>query len=184
MIQTILGLPPLDKEQEQLVHELFKAHRSATLDNENLSKAIFSNAAFGSGDAVMGIAAGLLSTGGVHAPIVKARSILFHQPIEHIVKLLDLKIKIPGFGNSFHKQGIDPAFRFVQAMCENGTYPEYDRVLEIQEIIKKGTGKLLYPNAAAFTAIVAERLKLAKTQELALFIIPRIGAWLSLPQNA
>ncbi len=84
--------------------------------NPSISHNAFLQAFEGSGSITQAIAAALLTTGRKHAPITEARGLLNIYRRDSLAAtrivqqaLMD-NVKIPGLGNSFYKDEIDPLF--------------------------------------------------------------------------
>lgn len=175
MIEAILGAP-ISRPNEFILSALFRGHIKAAVDNENASSSIFrAYKQIGKGTPEC-LAAAFLTTGGTHAPVTHARRILYAPTMREVQMLLSMEKPIPGFGNSFYKDRIDPAFdEFVNLAQET---PHYRKIIEVGNLIESKSGSKLHPNAAAFTACMAEILGLKPRMEFALFAIPRMCAWL------
>ena len=85
-------------------------------------------------------------------------------------------LKVPGFGNSFFKQEIDPCWLEVAdfLMVE---YPQVVDAIQKLQAALSAKGLELQPNAAMFTGAAAMLAGFPVGTEPALFIVPRIGAW-------
>lgn len=165
----------LSREQAEVADALLRAHLKASVENNNISRSAFVNAWSGSGSVVQSVASGLLTVGGIHAPVLKARDVLFGGGVN---AYLDKGLRVPGFGNSFYKDKIDPAFIEVRQLLDGSR--EMDILLDAQQQIKNRTGKLIQINAAAFTAAVAEFCKIPAPLELWFFIAGRTSGWIQL----
>lgn len=170
----------LSQTQKDLISALMIAHMNATFSNKNLSKDVFLASLQGSSNALQAVCAGLLSTGSTHAPVIHARDVLFNfeksdeqvnNDISHMVRI---GLRVPGFGNSFFKDNIDPAFQPIYDFLSDTI--EGKRIDFVNNIINKG----LFPNAACLTAAVASYCNLPRLMELWLFIAPRTASWLYL----
>lgn len=168
----------LSDEQASMASMLFEAHFKAAKDNDNLSKGVYCGALAGSGNEVQAVSAALLTTGSRHAPVIAARQLIFEQApnvVEDTIKnILRVKGMVPGFGNSFFKDRIDPAFQPVFNALE-GSMAGQRLDFAWRQIPKK-----IFPNAAGITAAVAYHCGLPSPLELWFFIAPRTAAWLSL----
>lgn len=175
----------------ELRHLIVQAHYDAAMNNPgNISAVVAVSAYQGSGNPYQAIAAGILSMGGMHAPIDSARSLVrrirqdYKQAERSILYLLDNKIKIPGFGNSFYKDKIDPSFHaaYNQYMAIAGEGNPIDIISQIVNgyFRSKAQDTFLYPNAAIITAAIAELLELPPGQEIVLALEGRIRAWVIL----
>jgi len=163
-----------DKHYE-LVSLLFKSHIAAAQNNQNISKNAALLASIGNGTFGSACIAGIASIGGVHAPVTQARQVIYRNPrlVEPALRNGEL---IPGFGNSFYKDRIDPAFSDIMSFAIKEFKEEYIPVVSAGMRIFE-SGKSCLPNAAAFTALTAEAIGLPDGLEPLLVIIPRSIAW-------
>ena len=144
------------------------AHYLSAKDTRVASTAAFVAAAAGSGSFASGVAAGVSAFGKFHAPITAARVFLFcgGKPYQK---------PIPGWGNSFHKDGIAPQWREAYYFAKKElSFSQNQLVREVN--IRLGP-KGIYPNAAFCTAVLAEVCGVPPNTELALAIPPRVTAW-------
>src|SRR5579885_2130433 len=131
------------KPDERLLEALIKAHYMAARDNANLSKQIVGEMTLGSADFSKAAVAGLLSLGGIHGPVVQARNLLRNATPEKIsATLADKSLRIPGWGNSFFKDKIDPAWNDVVALLKQR--PIWQKIQMIDAVVK-GHGKNIHP---------------------------------------
>lgn len=160
---------------EELLEALVKAHYSAARDNSNLSKQVVGETGYGSGDFGKAAAAGLLSLGGLHGPVVQARRLLRHATPEKISEILsDKTLRIPGWGNSFFKDKIDPVWDEVVALLR--PRPIWDKIRMIDAVIKSH-GKNIYPNAGIFSAACMEEMGWTDGTEMVIFLVARSPVW-------
>ena len=163
--------------RERLMGVLMRAHFVAATENNNVSSAVVKQVAAVGKTFPEAIAAALLTLGGVHAPVTQARHILFEAEDEDIRVLLQQGNKIPGYGNSFFKGAIDPAWNEMDATLLQ-CYPAiYERLYRISDIITQEKNVRIFPNAAAYTAIAAQLMEVAWHTEMALVIMGRMPAW-------
>jgi citrate synthase len=127
----------------------------------------------GSGSITQAIASGLLTTGHLHAPIEEAYFNLVQASDEY----LQSADRVEGFGNSFYKDSIDPAFQpLFDVIAQN--HPELvKRVFHIQKVAQI---EHLFPNAAIITAMCLVICGLPPEYGMALFIKYRVSAWADL----
>jgi hypothetical protein len=162
---------------EALLDPLMDAHMAAARRLDNASTNAVINACAGSGDLGKGIAAALLTTGYRHAPLEQARRV-YEEGIE-----LPARFPIPGFGNSFFKDSIDPAFSTLSELLEE-EYPSIAARIELlTKQVRELTGKNLFPNAALFTAAVCSEIGVPRGAEIAIFILARMPVWVDLVTN-
>ena len=162
---------------ETLLDTLSWCHQSAALANNNASSGALVNAAACGAKLESAVASALLTLGDVHGPVAASRKLLYSTINTVIVKKLEDEELLPGWGNSFYKKSIDPSFVPLDHLIRDQYHEHRDRLDKVAELIFKVTGKTLYPNAAAFTAICAELLSMARGTEVLLFIACRLPAW-------
>jgi citrate synthase len=172
MLYQMLGKP----QHQELLSELEAAHFRAALSNENTSSAVAVATYKASGDMGKAIAAASLAQGGLHAPITQARALLdcgesFGVTVEEILRRGE---RVPGYGNSFYKDRIDPAFQAVFDMLPATLWAELD----------VGAPRNLFPNAALITAAAAKAAGIPAGVEPAIFIYCRTPAWVQLCMKA
>lgn len=168
MLHQVFGKP----QHSELLALLEGAHFKAALSNENTSSAIAVATYRASGDIGHAITAASLAQGGLHAPVLQARALLDSGfPVVKALGIIAAKQRVPGFGNSFYKDRIDPAF---QATFD--ALPDFVRADLMG--VHAHIGHL--PNAAAITAAVAKVCGLPAGVEPAIFVHARIPAWVQL----
>lgn len=171
----------LDEKVVNLLGEVMQAHACAASNNPNASTAAAVNSYFGSRSINQSICSAILATGKIHGPVTDAR-LLFgkvdfgHDPFTAIDIYLENGAPVPGFGNSFYKDRIDPCWDHVVNTLMVDYPSEWDVILRLQNALKERKC-LLQPNAALFTGTAAAIAGFPVGTEPALFIIPRIGAW-------
>lgn len=163
--------------------ELVAAHRRAAAANQPVSNAVCAAVADGSGSFAAGVAAAILSTGGKHAPFVEARKVLrgdcdhdgrnYHGGGGNLQERVAYGWKVPGFGNSFHRDQVDPAFMPLALML---SLPTRNRIISLASSLWQ-IGKRVHPNAAMFTAAVLEELELPDEFGLVAFVLGRLPEW-------
>jgi citrate synthase len=92
---------------------------------------------------------------------------------------IEAGMKIPGFGNSFFKDQIDPAWSRVSELIKSD-FPNANARVEQLHGWMKEAGKNVHPNAALYTAVVCSELGVIPGAESAIFILARTAAWTSL----
>lgn len=163
-------------QANELIAICFQCHQRAALENRNMSTVLAGAVGHSSGSFVHGICASILSTGGAHAPIHAARELLRRGTKEYIDGELFEGRKIPGFGNSFFKDRIDPSFQPLVEAIQTLAPQWWNRIEALQRMLAEA-GISLKPNAAILTAAVCEFAMLPDGIEELLFIIPRLPAW-------
>lgn len=161
-----------------LVPLVLRAHAAAALDNRPVSSTVFADAAKGSGDFGKACIAALATLGGEHAPITAARRFLYN-PRRTVYEMLESGERVPGWGNAFYRYRPDPAWDAV-ALRLKVQHPQHH--IRIDTISKEllACGKHLFPNAAAYTAVVAHIIDLPLGAEAALLLLGRVPAWVEL----
>jgi citrate synthase len=168
MLYQLLGKP----QHQELLSELEAAHFRAALSNENTSSAVAVAVYRASGDIGKAIAAASLAQGGLHAPLAQARALLdAYDLVSKVRNITAAKERVPGFGNSFYKDRIDPAFQKLFEMLPPSLRGD---LLLVQHNIDQ------YPNAASITAAAAMAAGLPAGIEPAIFIYCRTPAWIQL----
>ena len=162
---------------ETLLDTLSWCHQQSTLVNNNASGGALQNAAFCEATFEHSVAAALLTLGSKHGPVLAARDALYVTSDDELIDGLENGETVSGFGNSFYKKSIDPAFVQLDHLLREG-YPKHHGHLDrVAKLIFKVKGKSLYPNPAAYTAICAEIVGLMRGTETLLFIACRLPAW-------
>jgi citrate synthase len=161
------------RQRYELLHLLETAHGRAARDNSNISSTVAQMAYAGSGSVTQAIVAAIMTTGDLHAPIEEAYYNLNEASDEYLAAIGI----VAGFGNSFFKESVDPAFQEVfEVLIQH--YPLIaERIKHIQQVAKI---EHLFPNAALITAGCLSVLGLPKEMGIALFIKYRVQAWTDL----
>lgn len=185
----------LEEGARQIIINLQEAHYNAGLNNPSISRQIFQEAYNGSGSVIQAVCAGLLSTGSKHAPLTETRELLqfFIQDNEAATKVIQTRIQngymIPGLGNSFFKDSVDPVFQEVveeYRMLHLSIYqgpPVLDLFCDrVNEALSRHKDRpvQLYPNAAGITAAICELVGGDPFIENFFFISARSRAWLKI----
>lgn len=168
---------PITESGILLLNEVIKAHDKAATENQNCSSAACVNSFAGSGFFENGIASAILTLGTNHGPISDARIVYekFRQP--DVYNLCAVGEKVLGFGNSFFKDSIDPAWADVDSLLTDRFPIISERIAELGRFVKSATESTLYPNAALFSAAACSEVGVIHGLESALFIMARIPAW-------
>jgi citrate synthase len=171
IIQPLLKFTDHPKA-ERLLKAIVDAHIKADINNQNASRTITEIATKTSSSFINGICAGMLSLGGAHGPLREARWIIRHSTRENLCEMASKGVKIPGFGNDFFKDKIDPSWDEVYQVIYDD-FPElHARLVDLQAGLWDADKKV-YVNAAGFTAGACEILKLPDGSEEALLFFPR-----------
>lgn len=171
-------------------HRLSARNKSAD-GTPNLSMQAVTMAAVGSGNYFQSIAAGLMTLGGLHGPVRQTYFLLkalLAGPEEvvggAIAKMLLAGAKIPGWGNAFYKDGIDPAWtRVEESLFDNadpllpGGSGKMPWLLRRIEGVLHDHGFQIHMNPAGFTAAVALIAGLPAAGAEYLLVAGRLATW-------
>ena len=167
-----------ERERFDILSSLWDAHRNSAIENESGSKVVARIIGEGSGSFGHSACGAILSVGSKHGPILEARRVLVGLSPDEAFSIATKGGIIPGFGNSFFRDGIDPAwqgtFNLLALKCRN----EIAILMAINEAIGRA-GHKIFPNAAGISAVACEALGLPYGIEDAIFIMPRMNVWLS-----
>ena len=163
----------------ELLQAVFDAHDMAARNNQNSSSGAAVNAFFGSAQLTNAIASAMLTLGDAHGPIGPARFVYEKFDERSLKSAIESGMKIPGFGNSFFKDSIDPAWSRVREIIEADFPRASGRINQLHGWMKEA-GKYLHPNAALYSAVICSELGMIPGSESAIFILARTAAWTSL----
>jgi len=173
------ALEEVTPKKLELLQAVFDAHDMAARNNQNSSSGAAVNAFFGSAQLTNAIASAILTLGDAHGPIGPARFV-YEKFDERSLKSAILSgMKIPGFGNSFFKDSIDPAWSRVREIIEADFKKANDRINQLHSWMKE-VGKDVHPNAALYSAVICNELGMIHGSESAIFVLARTAAWTSL----
>lgn len=161
----------------ELLQKLFDAHAKSAADNENASTCACLNAGIVTGRLENGLASAILALGGHHAPIRGARTVYTTWVKADVENAIATDKLIPGFGNSFFKTGIDPAWSAVDEHLANRYPDHYARIKQLSVWVSEAKQTTLYPNAALYSAVVCEILGVYEGTEVSLLILARLPVW-------
>jgi citrate synthase len=159
-----------------LLDILYQAHHESALRG-NCSHAAVVLAAQGSGDYFKSIAAGLLTLGGLHAPLMATYDLL--ESPDYLLRVsaaLARHQRVPGWGNGFVKDGPDLIWTDCAEAVANQAPALYERILSITDALHYA-GKRIYPNPSCYTAAVALYLGIPRYAVGELLIRGRLKAW-------
>jgi hypothetical protein len=163
------------RPDDTLLEALVRAHYVAARDNANLSKRVVAETAAGSGDFTKAAVAGILSFGGLHGPLVQARHLLRTATPKDVSAILsDASLRIPGWGNSFFKDRIDPAWDDVVVLLRQRSI--WRRIEMIDTVIREH-GKTIYPNAGVLSAACMEDMMWLDGTEMLVVLVARSPVW-------
>jgi len=178
-INIDFALEDATPEKLRLLQAVMDAHDMAARNNQNASSGAAVNAFFGSAQLTNGIASAILTLGDAHGPIGPARFVYEKFDERALKSAIEAGMKIPGFGNSFFKDRIDPAWSRVREIIAADFHNANARIEQLHGWIKK-LGKDVHPNAALYTAVICSELGMIPNSESAIFILARTAAWTSL----
>lgn len=179
IIRTWWRNEALSREQQYLLEALFEAHHQSCF-RPNVSTVTVVNAAAGSNDIASAIAAGILTTGGRHAPIKETYDFLgLDQPSREVGLIIQSGRQVPGWGGTFQKGAPDPIWKLV----EGGLHEFYHDLSQDMDAVTSKLhelGKDIYPNPSCYTAATAIALDMPREAAVCLFISARLDAWSSI----
>jgi citrate synthase len=150
---------------------LYEAHHRSALRG-NCSHHAVVLAAVGSGDYFKAIAAGLMTLGGLHAPLMATYDVLASTELPTLTP----GTRIPGWGNGFVKDGPDPLWVEVHTELTRIAPGVMTKVDAITEMLHRA-GKRIWPNPSCYTAAVALHLQIPRYAIGELLIRGRLKAW-------
>lgn len=167
---------PLTEEEAELYNLVIAAHaRSAQRGNPS-SEAV-ALAAVGSNDYFKSLAAGLMTLGGLHGPIIQTAQFLAVPNIQlEASERLNHGQKIPGWGNSFIKGRRDDLWSEVDVCLKELFVDMHLRFGMVTEMLHV-RGKDIYPNPSAYTAGASLLLGLPAPLSAFLLVAGRLAAW-------
>ena len=173
------ALAEVTPKKLELLQAVFDAHDMAARNNQNSSSGAAVNAFFGSAQLTNAIASAILTLGDAHGPISPARFVYERFDERALKSAIESGMKIPGFGNSFFKDSIDPAWSRVREIIDVDFPRASGRINQLHGWMKEA-GKYLHPNAALYSAVICSELGMIPGSESAIFILARTAAWTSL----
>lgn len=171
LCKSVLPVP----EKLALLVAVLAAHERSAHTNNPISNTAVKLSAVGSNDFAKALSCAICTFGGKHGPTAQARRILFYEGLDQIEAAIEQGKIIPGFGNSFFKDTIDPAWQPVDTELES--YLEvHARIRQIEGLFR-AKNKPIYANAACYTAAVCELVGIPEGLELLLLIYARLPVW-------
>lgn len=157
------------------------AHTEAA-KRENLSSQVIRAVSGAGAEPIRSVLAGMMTLETLHGPVAEAREKMLMPDIERAHEYWEGTIHY-GYGSSFVKGAPDP----MLAGCERTLFEydtmagEFEWIGKIPTSIKAGRiGTRIYPNAAYYTAILAELIEWPAGLEFLLVAALRAGAWAEL----
>lgn len=171
---------PLSEQETALLDALMQAHHASCFRGNESSEAVI-RTAISSGQYANAIAAAVLTTGGMHAPIGMTMRVLssFQDGDAIVEEYVSKGMRVPGWGNSFIKGKKDDLWLGVDALIEQHWTPTAKRMEGITFELHK-LGKMIYPNPSAYTAACALILGMPPFIAPILFFLGRLAGWTEL----
>ena len=169
-----------DAQTEHLLDVFSSAHQRAAIFNENASAVALRLHASVGGSFSQSLASCIMTFGDMHGPAAYARRVLYNMSDAELTTLVESGAIVPGWGNSFHKTSIDPAFNEMAHLIRSEYSDHHEKIMRVGECLFKVSGKVLYQNPATYTAVCSEILGLPPGTELLLAFTARMPAWASL----
>ena len=164
-------------EMEHLTKLVMLAHYNSARNQQNASTMFFTNTLHLTGSMANATASAVLTLGETHAPIAQAREVFEVWTENDVYDTIQGGYRVFGYGNSFHKDSIDPAWYPVWEYLSVAFKKEYVHLGELTSWVNTHSSKPLYPNPAMFSAILCHILRWRVGSEMSLFILARIPAW-------
>lgn len=169
----------LSDDDEGLVDELFCAHYQAASQNASASNQHAHFAGLAGVDLKSAFISALSVIGGHHAPVTDIRQFITARADDSWILQAIREKRLLGWGNSFHKGVPDPAMNHIaEYIAEH--YSDWHAEIERITGLAHSAGKMIYPNAGLYTAVVADIIELAHGAELFLLALPRLSTWTKL----
>ena len=162
-------------EEIELFNIILDCHRNAAVTNDCVSSSAFRCSLIGGADLPVNFIAGISTVGVRHAPVTAARQVLYEaKNYDDIIKSGGV---VPGFGNQFFRDQIDPSFKPAYDALPEGYRSELDQIA--LSICREHQNYTIFPNAAGITAAVADVLDLPFGAEFMIFLIGRGAGWIT-----
>lgn len=182
------GVVMQDIHAQQLLSLVLEAHTVSAANQNNASSVYFVNTLAITDNMASAIASAVLTLGKTHAPITQARSVFAEWTQRDIIETIEQGAKVPGFGNSFYKDDIDPAWFKVREYIKTFMPDIHLRLESLTTMVNAARQrrsvedevKPIFPNPAMYSAVVTELFGWATGSELSLFILARLPTWVSL----
>jgi citrate synthase len=134
--------------------------------------------ATGSGDYFKAIASALMTLGGLHGPLAATYDLLTAKdPLAEIDDKMERKYRIPGWGNSFEKDGVEEAFQPVDEALKKVNPELHTKIHQLTSYIQTKHGKLIWPNPSTYTAATAITIDMDKAIIGMMVVQARLVPW-------
>ena len=160
----------------RLVDELMNVHAELA-SRENFSSLLVGQCAGSEKDFISSLAAALLTLGGRHGPTeLTTRFLSSRSCINETEFRIKSSLLVPGWGSAFHKEEPDPHFDKLDEYLSEDNPKIWGRIEDITELLHNAD-KILYPNAACYTAAVAITEGIPPEVSVSLLIRGRLETW-------
>ena len=161
-------------EHHPLIDELLRVHAEIAVRDNASYVTVKQSASLGK-DYFNAIASGLLTLGGLHAPLSQTCCFLRLDDCKpYMESVLATRARVPGWGSSFVKGEPDPVFE--QLDKELVSYPIYARIEYVTGFLQ-GRKLNIFPNASAYTSAVVIALGMRDSTASYLLLKGRLDAW-------
>ena len=159
---------------DPLIDELLRVHGEIAVRDNASYVTVKQSAALGK-DFFSAIASGLLTLGGLHAPLPQTcRFLRLDDCKPYMERALGAGARVPGWGSSFSKGEPDPVFEQLDKMLV--PYPIHARIQYVTGFLQ-GRELEIFPNASAYTSAVVIALGLTDSTASYLLLKGRLDAW-------
>ena len=126
---------------------------------------------------VQALSSAIGTLGGVHGCVEAAQDLLeLEDPIEEVYELLSTGAMVPGWGSSYQNGAQEPGWEDVHEKLLDVDQPKGILLKDITKVLHE-SGKIIYPNPAAYTAVLSILMELDSSLATSLFIEARLPAW-------
>jgi citrate synthase len=161
---------------KKLFEIVSRAHVESTY-RDNPSTIAVKLSAQSSGKFGNAVIAALSMLGNPHGPVQEATEMLSSSdPLEFAKVYIDGGGKVPGWGTSFVKGKLDPAWEEANTFVKENYQELHSIVDEITRMLHD-RGKMIFPNPACYTAITAIVNDIPADAASYVFISSRLPAW-------
>jgi len=159
---------------DPLVDELLRVHGEIAVRGNASYVTVKQSAVLGK-DFFSAIASGLLTLGGLHAPLSQTCQFLRLDDCKPYMEIvLSTRGRVPGWGSSFVKGEPDPIFEQLDRMLV--PYPIHARIQYVTGFLQ-GRELDIFPNASAYTSAVVVARGLQDPAAAYLLLKGRLDAW-------
>ena len=156
---------------------VYSAHwKSATRGNISgeILKAAFANNGL---NFIQALTSAIGTLGGTHGCVEAAQNLLeMKNPIQEVRMLLAVGSTVPGWGSNYQDKCQEPGWEDVHEKLLDVDQSKGILLKDITEVFHEA-GKIIYPNPAAYTAVLSMLMGLDSSLAPSLFIEARLPAW-------